>query len=688
MPNLEQGDLNKVSPKLRMITNGSTEVNTVRAERAPAVCVAVPDGVLDRTPEQLAPQARAITRQRVSTPLKRGSLARPSSDVRASVFLELAIDATVADLPASVQLHRKHQKGQLVSAEIALSDLQELAHSAAVNRIEIGEGIKFSPPQGLRSSGKPAKTLRKVGDGRAHRFGKGVLIGIIDVQGFDFSHSDFIDEDTGSTRFVRIWDQGGSSRPPPASFTYGAEIRQTHMNAAISAARNPDNENRLAPYLLEPQSQMVHASHGTHVASIAAGNRGVCRSAMLAGVLIALPDEDTDRRKSFYDSTRIAHAVEYLLDLAAELGESGRPLPVSINISLGTNGHAHDASTPVSRWIDYALAHPGRAVSVAAGNAGQQAAVKPGDLGFILGRIHSSGRIPNANLTRNLEWIVMGDGIADLSENELEIWYNPQDRFAVEVVSPSGVSVGPVEPGEYIENQELTSGTFVSIYNEIYTPANGDNHIAVFLSPFFSEQAVIGVQPGQWTVRIHSREVRDGHYHAWIERDDPQRLGDLGMQQAWSFPSFFSSHSNVDECSVSSLACGQRILSVANLDTATGKMNITSSQGPTRDGRNKPEICSPGTDIPAALGFAAPDDWVNMTGTSMASPYVTGVAGLMLAVEPRLTAAQIIGIIRRTAIPLAGHDFNWRNDAGFGQIDAEACLAEAARAYATTDRTP
>ena len=60
----------------------------------------------------------------------------------------------------------------------------------------------------------------------------------------------------------------------------------------------------------------------------------------------------------------------------------------------------------------------------------------------------------------------------------------------------------------------------------------------------------------------------------------------------------------------------------------------------------------------------------------------------MLAVEPRLTAAQITGIIRRTAVPLAGHDFNWRNDAGFGRIDPDACLREAARAYAATDRTP
>ena len=143
----------------------------------------------------------------------------------------------------------------------------------------------------------------------------------------------------------------------------------------------------------------------------------------------------------------------------------------------------------------------------------------------------------------------------------------------------------------------------------------------------------------------------------------------------------------MENSSVSSLACGQRIIGVANLDAERGVINITSSQGPTRDNREKPEICAPGTDIVAANGFSGEEDWVSMTGTSMAAPYVTGVVGLMLSVEPRLTAAQITGILRRTAAPLPGHDFNWRDDAGFGSIDANTCLREAARAFEADDVT-
>jgi subtilisin family serine protease len=71
----------------------------------------------------------------------------------------------------------------------------------------------------------------------------------------------------------------------------------------------------------------------------------------------------------------------------------------------------------------------------------------------------------------------------------------------------------------------------------------------------------------------------------------------------------------------------------------------------------------------------------------MASPFVTGVVGLMLAREPRLTAAQIEGIIRRTARPLPGANFSWANDAGFGQLDAAACLSEVDMLFRRKDRT-
>ncbi len=49
---------------------------------------------------------------------------------------------------------------------------------------------------------------------------------------------------------------------------------------------------------------------------------------------------------------------------------------------------------------------------------------------------------------------------------------------------------------------------------------------------------------------------------------------------------------------------------------------------------------------------------------------------------------EVIGIMRRTAIPLPGADYTWRDDAGFGAIDAEACVWEAATVSDREDLTP
>jgi subtilisin family serine protease len=674
--------LKKLQPKLRMIADGDTTVNVVRAERCGALAVD-DDRLLARIPPQRGQHAQPASRRSIGKKLRTPPLQRITRDVLANVFVYLR-DATAGDPVASGA--QTTRRGRIVQVQSRLSDLPALAASDEVMYVEMAEALKAPTPAlaELRPQ-PPSMALRRFGSAARHRsasrhhYGKDVLIGIVDVQGFDFAHPDFLDA-AGRTRVVRIWDQGGSSRPAPADahrrtgessggqFGYGAEFQQSHLNAALAASPRL----RIPATDIEKQSQMVEGSHATHVASVAAGNRGVCRRARIAGVLVSLPREDEDRRKSFYDSSRLADAVDYLLRLGEELG-----MPVSINISLGTNGHAHDGSAAVTRWIDSALAMPGRAVTVAAGNAGQERGETDDDLGWIMGRIHAGGRVPAAGLEKDLEWVVVGNGVMDVSENEMELWFSAQDRIAVSIRPPGGDWIGPVEPRQFIQNRMLPDGTMLSVYNEVYHPANGLSYISLYLSPFFAQTSVIGVAAGPWLVRLHGREIRDGRYHAWIERDDPHRLGRVGEQEAWAFPSFFTQASLVDDTSVSSLGCANRVITVANLDPARNRIAITSSQGPTRDGRQKPDVAAPGTAIVAAKGFAdASDRWLSLSGTSMASPFVTGIVGLMLAIEPRLTAAQIEAIIRRTAKPLPGASFEWTNDAGFGVIDPEACLEE------------
>ncbi len=687
---LAKSSLPRLDPKLRLIANGNVTVNARRAEQCSCLRIDS-DAVAERVRPVLS---QAAPPPPPKAPFKRGHQEAIPNELSASVFVETVAPGLAASLPEGVRLSAT--RAGLHTATVPLSVLDQLATHPSVVRVQ--RGLAWTaprtatvPPRKSDAAFKRAARRRQI-KLPANVGLKPVLVGIIDVGGYDFAHPDFLDAQ-GNSRFVRIWDQAGTAQPSPAErdpeqrpsrrlADYGSELRQEDLNAALAesqAARVPPND-------LEPQSQMVIGSHATHVASIAAGNGGVCPQALIAGVVLALTEADEDRRRSFYDSTRVVHAVEYLLSLGEEFD-----CPVSINISLGTNGHAHDASEATSRWIDAALAQSGRCVAVAAGNAGQERPAYSGDLGWVTGRVHTAGRIPAGELVKDLDWVVVGNGIEDVSENELELWYSAQDRFAVQLRPPRGNWMKPIEPREFIENQRLASPLrgFVSIYNELYHPSNGSNYIAIYLSPEFRSDTIVGVPSGVWTVRLLARRVRDGWFDGWIERDDPRRIGRIGDREAWSFPSFFGERSFVDESSVSSLACGNRVLSVGNLDEDAERINVTSSQGPSRDKRYKPDVVAPGTGIVAANGFAGPDDlWTVKTGTSMASPYVAGVAALMLAIAPELTAAQIEGIVRGTSRPLPGASFAWLNDAGFGRITPEACLEEAANANDRRDRTP
>ena len=666
----------KLQPKLQMIANGSSEVNAVRAEQCAGLRVTsrklLKEVELRRTASDVAVTSREVKRL-PPTPRLRAIAA----NVEANVFVQLN-----EGLKAVGALRgEKARKGNVVSARVSLRHLPGLALDPRIAYVEIGEALKKPQPKVTEgAAAAPGMSERKFGKESRHKFGEDVLIGIVDVGGFDFSHPDFLDA-SGKTRFVAIWDQGGGARPSPggAQFGYGAEFKRKQLDAALKAAPRLG----VPAYEIEKQSQMAEGSHGTHVASTAAGNRGICRKSLIAAVLISLPEADEDRRGTFSDSTRIADAIDYLVALAGKLKKR-----LSINISLGTNGHAHDGSGAISRWIDTVLSTPGRAVTVAAGNSGQERGETADDIGWVMGRIHTRGKVEAAGLTAEIEWMVVGNSLVDISENELELWFSPQDRFAVSLRTPSGKWVGPVEPREFIENQRLDDGSFLSIYNEIYHPANGANYMGIYLSPNLRSNPVVGVPAGKWIVRLHGREIRDGRYDGWIERDDPRPFGNLAAMKVWAFPSFFTERSTVDNSTVGSLGCGFRVLTVANLDVKANRINISSSQGPTREGRFKPDVAAPGTDIVAAKGFSTDGkQWIGMTGTSMASPYVAGIAGLMLAIEPKLTSAQIEGIVRSTAKPLPGGSYTWVNDAAFGVIDPEACLEQAGLVNARQDRT-
>jgi serine protease AprX len=122
-------------------------------------------------------------------------------------------------------------------------------------------------------------------------------------------------------------------------------------------------------------------------------------------------------------------------------------------------------------------------------------------------------------------------------------------------------------------------------------------------------------------------------------------------------------------------------------DTGKGGfvINASSSRGPTADGRIKPDLCGPGTQILAAE--ANTGRYTFKTGTSMATPFVAGVAALMLEANPSLTPDEVKTRMKRTAIRF-GPEGGENNEFGAGRLDAYAAIGDAAGTQGTPPIVP
>ena len=369
-----------------------------------------------------------------------------------------------------------------------------------------------------------------------------------------------------------------------------------------------------------------------------------------------------DATSTFTDSVHVTEAIAYVFEKAAQLD-----MPCVINMSLGQNGGSHDGESLVERAIDRLLEQPGRAMVVAAGNEH-------------IWRGHASGTLATGQ-TRTLQWRVGGGlplpgggqlpaGFGDFTPNEMEVWFSSRDRFRVRVTAPSGEQTPAVEPGETVVHQ-FANGDVAFLDSERFTVLNGDARLYIELSPGNNNRVATGV----WQVAIEAVEARDGRFDAWIERDARRSSNNFADQ------SFFVGTDFDPVMTLGTPATNRRGIAVANYDHVAQAVNSSSSRGRTRDGRSKPEVAAPGTNIRSCHSLGGRPNGagvhpmrVSMSGTSMSAPHVAGIAALMLEKNPRLTAAQTSKILIASATAPAGitpFDVGF----GFGRVDAEAAVA-------------
>ena len=132
------------------------------------------------------------------------------------------------------------------------------------------------------------------------------------------------------------------------------------------------------------------------------------------------------------------------------------------------------------------------------------------------------------------------------------------------------------------------------------------------------------------------------------------------------------------------------VITVGSLDKNTA-IAVYSSQGPTEEGRIKPNIAFVGSNV-MAPDFNTGDGYTSKSGTSMATPGAAGLAALMYQANPDLSPFDVRNIMQETSIYRECHYMaanepcaedlipkNRQNNVyGHGQVDGYPALIEAA----------
>ena len=419
------------------------------------------------------------------------------------------------------------------------------------------------------SNGKSQACINQVQQGANNiykLYGEGVIVAIIDT-GISAASPQFRNAD-GTTRILDIWDQG-----------MGLEWNREQINEAL--ANIPLNAS-LAQINRSGIIGQDVVGHGNDVAHIACGRDGVASQADIIVVKMGLAAEN-----SFPRTTQLMEAMDYVIRKGVEYGK-----PVAINISFGNNYGDHTGSSLIETYMNDIAASWKCSICVGTGNEG-------------LGATHSGG------IMQDEEEVTIEFAIADYETSvNLQIWKDYWDEFDVEIITPSGQNLGKISRYNVV-NQINVMGTTVLTYLGQPTPFSTRQEIYIDLIPQGQNSFI---QSGVWKLRMIPGKIIYGRYDIWMPA-----IGSLNEG-----PGFLRPDSSLT-LTVPSTASD--VISVGAIDARTltpapfsGRGYVTQVAGYVT---SKPDIVAPGVGISLRVGRS-------VSGTSFATPFVTGAAALLM----------------------------------------------------------
>lgn len=484
--------------------------------------------------------------------------------------------------------------------------------------------------------------------------GEGVLVAVID-SGIAYERNDFRKQD-GSTRIVELWDQTlvpDEERRPPEGFVTGVEFSEEQINEALETGMIAGMPSG---FQIVPSRDV--SGHGTAVAGIAAGSfvrltGGVnVGGTQVTGVVYQGIASESDllivklgdtKESGFPKTTEIMRAVTY----AVKKGIT-RSQPLVVNLSFGNTYGSHDGTSLLERFLDNAAEIGRTVICVGAGNEGDANG-------------HFTGNIKD---TRMVE-ITVGEYERDLS---IQFWNRYSDVFRLILRSPGGEIIQLTDTVNAGKEEFVAEGTRVLVYKGEPKPYSVLQETYFDLSPLGDRNYITS---GIWQLEVEEVSSRTGQFDVYLPGTEA-RNSRTGILRA------------TPEATLTIPSTSQKVVTVGAYNSVFEQYADFSGRGTTQVSREeslvlssfiKPDLVAPGVDIiaPDILG-----GYRNVTGTSFATPIVTGCVSLMMewgivrGNDPYLYGEKVKAYLRRGAGPLRGESFYPNERVGFGKL----CLAE------------
>lgn len=557
--------------------------------------------------------------------------------------------------------------GNLHIASIPVSSLTQLSLRPEIMRIEAGCGTKAMMDT----------TNTIIGSDALHRglnlpqayTGKGVVVGVQDI-GFDLTHPTFWSQDMTRYRIKAMWDQL-STDTIGSTLPAGRDYRDSLSLLAIG----------------HPRDGLIQ-THGTHTAGIAAGSGregtgqtskyiGVAPDADICLVCNATSDDNSIiKPEDYYKYTYALDALgfKYIFDYADSVGK-----PCVINFSEGSYQDFHGDDMLYYEMLD-SLTGPGHIIVSAAGNEG-------GKINYL--------RKPQGCETAEIQ------ATSQWHANTMSFTTRANTNFKLSLLTSDGTKINSYNFADIVATADSTLRDS--------TITTGDSLVITISA--YPDCYGTGLTVADWVINSN-HYIYPNNLTIMLDGTDADielyaNTASLSNSSKTSSPSGDNSHSILSPGSASSVVCvgitGYRTAYTNYLGTlmdwggpTDGAINLSSSIGPTYDGRTKPDVMAPGQNIVSAYSsyyiennpnasdvrsdvrhFTYNDRtyaWNSNTGTSMSSPVVAGVIALWLQANPRLTPNDCIDIFAHTCSHYDKSLTYPNNQYGYGQIDAKAGL--------------